>query len=298
MAGWKGGQGFTHTGSETSCNTCHSGDRPANTTGFLNLNANAPFDYNTHAASLDCASCHKVTAVQRTTADWATGHYTHSPTPTSCQGCHSSQRPATYGNNATHPATGDCAGCHQASLATSFAKLNDWAGGVGMSHAASGSTNTTAAKGLDCYSCHGQTGTASKKLAVLASAHYQQATTCVGCHTDFSSFNSLKFNHATNATTCQNCHSFKSGTYTSFTNISKFNTSNSFTLSNSVNVSASKSDDGQVLSFTKPHSDSHLTNCSACHSYTAPTAGANVWQWKHEPNGGRKSDNGCNLCHQ
>ncbi len=140
--------GFSHLGTETSCSTCHESKRPTSTANFIALNPSAPFDYSTHGAGVDCISCHMVTSVGfRTAAEWGSGHYTHSPTPTNCQNCHSSQRPTvavgpnTYTTTAfTHPANVDCVGCHQKSLSTSFNVYStssspifgdtDWQGGV------------------------------------------------------------------------------------------------------------------------------------------------------------------------
>lgn len=121
---------FVHSGQETSCSSCHWQDRPADTAGFLKLNSNAPFDYSTHAAALDCTECHRPTSAQRSSVDWANGVFKHASSLSSCQDCHSTQRPTTYGNNQAHPTTGDCAGCHLNSMNSDFTQLSDWKGAI------------------------------------------------------------------------------------------------------------------------------------------------------------------------
>lgn len=123
--------GYAHSGNETSCSSCHNPDRPNNSDAFLAPNALAPFDYATHGGALDCISCHLSAGsqAQRSRADWAGGHFKHSPSLVTCQECHSTQRPLVYGNSQPHPTTGDCATCHQNTLSSSFTSLADWQGG-------------------------------------------------------------------------------------------------------------------------------------------------------------------------
>lgn len=143
---------YSHNGLETSCAGCHESNRPKSSAGFIGLNASAPFDYSTHAAGVDCVSCHMMSTTGfRTQAEWANGYYIHPSTLASCTSCHSAQRPAVpIGPNAytsvvfnhSTSGTGDCSGCHQKSLMSPFANYitannttwgdTDWAGGVAV----------------------------------------------------------------------------------------------------------------------------------------------------------------------
>ena len=134
-----------HTGKETACSNCHetgSSGRPTSTAGFVNLNVNTPFDYTTHAKGIDCISCHDMSQIARTKADWGNGFFNHSSTLTACNSCHTSQQPKnsvadlalTGGFDHTILGAQDCFGCHQASLNTSFSGLADWSGGVGAAN--------------------------------------------------------------------------------------------------------------------------------------------------------------------
>ena len=128
-----------HTGSETSCAQCHEtglSGRPHDTAGFLNLNAQAPFDYSSHAAGVDCIQCHSVKTIARTRADWANGYYLHTSSVTACISCHLPQMP---GNSVTdlvrtggvdHTTFGgqNCIPCHNPSLNTPLASVSDWSG--------------------------------------------------------------------------------------------------------------------------------------------------------------------------
>ncbi len=258
--------GFTHTASITTCNQCHESVRPA-----------LP-----HVQTADCVNCHSYTSWVTTTP------FVHTSSLTSCNSCHETDRPALPHVQAT-----DCINCHN---------FTSWASVETMPHAASGATSGST---LDCVLCHGVSGTSTHKLATAASAHYFGATTCIGCHSNFSDFTqSLRYNHATKVQSgnCYECHNFNSGSYTSFTNLAQFNTTGSFTISTGLSVTGSFDGD----SFTQPHSDPKMALCSSCHTYEAPAPGVNVWRFRHRPSnpgvpnyseGQANTVPGCNSCH-
>lgn len=104
---WAGGIYHANIGTQpTSCATCHTANRPVGNVG------NPPFNH-ANGGLGDCASCHK-----RPGVTWAGGLYSHSPVPTSCNSCHSVDRPAVTrypGSNvnvAGHYNAKDCYACH------------------------------------------------------------------------------------------------------------------------------------------------------------------------------------------
>src|SRR5207237_1177850 len=101
---------------------------------------NAPFDYATHGAGLDCATCHAGpgTGAWGGTQNWVGGNFAHSTSSLAaspCVACHTTQRPnpaLLTSANAALPvgvqfdhstATGDCATCHVS------ASFSAWTGG-------------------------------------------------------------------------------------------------------------------------------------------------------------------------
>lgn len=111
---WAGGS-YNHNPAPTSCTGCHLSRRPTGLVG------NPPFDH-ANGGTGDCAACHKSPGVT-----WAGGSYSHSPLPTSCNSCHSGNRPAVAkypdGTQANgHYAIKDCYACHRpkSSTVTSF----------------------------------------------------------------------------------------------------------------------------------------------------------------------------------
>src|SRR5205823_1767479 len=70
---WAGGR-FHLAGSTapSSCVPCHQGERPASTAGWRSATyPDSPFDYGSHGAGLDCASCHVAPAAG--TETWTGG---------------------------------------------------------------------------------------------------------------------------------------------------------------------------------------------------------------------------------
>lgn len=145
---------YLHTGNETTCANCHENKRPHSSDGFIGLNEKTPFDYTTHAPGMDCVNCHIQTSTTfRTINDWSGGSWDHSPQPTSCLNCHSTQQPnnsdtdllATNGFDHTVIKNIECIQCHQLNQINSFSNLTDWKyTGGGTDH------NATAS----CIACH------------------------------------------------------------------------------------------------------------------------------------------------
>jgi hypothetical protein len=150
---WAGGK-FHLAGSATpsSCLTCHQGERPTSTAGWISATyQTSPFDYATHGAGMDCVSCHAGpgTGAWGGTQNWVGGSFAHgagTPAASTCTGCHSSQRPDLNGvppsqlpGSFDHAAnaTIDCFACHQAAVSRgSYMRYlpipgGDWRGGVG-----------------------------------------------------------------------------------------------------------------------------------------------------------------------
>ncbi len=134
-----------HTGKETTCSNCHEtgkSGRPTSTAGFVGLNVNTPFNYTTHAKGVDCISCHDMTQIARTKADWGNGFFNHNSTLTSCNSCHTSQEPTnsvtdlalTGGFDHTILGAQDCFACHASSLNTPFSSMSNWSGAVGAAN--------------------------------------------------------------------------------------------------------------------------------------------------------------------
>lgn len=273
--------GFDHSfilSSGQSCSVCHEKDRPA------------PVNNMAHGGGADCIGCHVPTSWLNTSTT------PHSPVPTQCAVCHGPTGPYNRFPNDHIPTNGsDCIDCHQASVQSGF---SSWQGGVGMPHPASG---PTAGSTLNCASCHDQNGVANNRLSVPVAQHYNQATTCVGCHSDYSNFtNQLRFSHPSTALgDCTSCHSFASGSYSSYTQVARFNTTNSFSISSSTGVTGTFDGD----SFTSTHSTPALQQCYHCHSYTAPTsATSNVWRFVHRASRldrtAARNTQACNICHE
>ncbi len=172
---WKNGL-YNHKSSlgvtVANCTECHVGNKP------LGLVGSTSFDHAT-IGTQDCFNCHKNAG-----ANWSTTVFSHSPTPTSCNSCHSASRPAPTIYNAANPAqptldlyvhasqyngSADCVACHTSVTANVGIK---WAGGV-YSH----QTDTGAAV-ANCINCH----TGSRPATHTAATG--QTGDCVSCHTN------------------------------------------------------------------------------------------------------------------
>lgn len=172
-ANWSGAIDFSHSPVPTSCIGCHVGDRPTGTVG-----TNPPFNHasNNGAGLGDCKICHLSPGVT-----WTGGVISHSPRPTTCAGCHGTQKPAAavrstnpvvvdgqhYVNDYLHSlVAGDCAACH----AGVPPQASDWTGGK-YSHSPAPAS---------CTTCHAIT----KPTVVVAGFDHSQAGLgdCKGCH--------------------------------------------------------------------------------------------------------------------
>ena len=148
---------YSNVPAPASCVPCHEGERPTSTEGWKSTtHLSAPFDYATHGAGLDCATCHAGpgTGAWGGTQNWVGGLFAHgagTPAASTCVACHSSQRPDLNGVQPSqlagfdHSAHGaiDCFVCHQATVSrgsyTRYLPIpgDDWAGGVGAPDGAS-----------------------------------------------------------------------------------------------------------------------------------------------------------------
>lgn len=108
----------------TTCFSCHAAKVPVGFVGTASLSGNLTpvgglFDHakSGSGGSGDCVTCH-TSKPENVGVSWTGGIYSHSPTPTSCIGCHTnSQRPTglvgpSPGFNHANGGTGDCIGCH------------------------------------------------------------------------------------------------------------------------------------------------------------------------------------------
>lgn len=116
QAAWRGsGAGtFSHTPTPTSCASCHNADRPVGPAGARR------FDHSITVGMGDCVGCH----AGRAGVDWTAAVYPHTPVPTSCNSCHSTNRPlvtrypGSNANVAGHYDLKDCNACHVSRSAT------------------------------------------------------------------------------------------------------------------------------------------------------------------------------------
>lgn len=154
----------TNTGTTvTSCNACHSGERPLGLVGGFN-----------HAiiGTTDCASCHTKPGVS-----WSGALYNHLPVPTNCGSCHESKRPTIAnpppGNTFPTPA------------------------GTPNKHYL----------GKDCYSCHLSKSTTKLNWTF---EHYNGSkgniNFCLPCHYTVGKRQHGNANYFTGDGTCYNCH--------------------------------------------------------------------------------------------
>lgn len=161
-----------------NCNECHTGDMPKTAIVY----GSTSFDHTSSVGSKDCSSCHINAGVS-----WATN--THTPVPTSCNTCHSAERPVDtqyfaadssqptkdlYAHTATFNGQNDCVSCH-----TSVAKNIGikWSGGF-YDHKANGSNIST------CQDCH----TGNRPSGLVGASNFDHASSgqgdCVSCHTN------------------------------------------------------------------------------------------------------------------
>ena len=328
----------------TVCNGCHGTTNGKGT--VIGTNNNLPVgltttrtttrssaspgvkDQFTHAdinvTAFDCARCHTqqgpstVAGIQG--KEWAQANFhstftTASPlvingTTGRCSNCHLNLKPGpTYAgqDHSSFTATGtDCSSCH-AFPGTSPTAPN-WLGATGgMPHPATGSSVTST---LDCSTCHGPSGSSTKKLTTPIASHYagiSNGNRCTSCHINYAGFKgttaNLLYGHtnaSANSGGCVTCHAFTASQYTLLTttpSLTRPISAGSKSFSQTLNVTGTFDGD----SFTGNHTNTKLTRCGACHQYATTTAATNVWTFKHRPNNAgisnSKSTSGCNMCH-
>lgn len=190
---WAGGY-FNHksnTGANVAtCIECHTGSRPA-----------------THTAASgkmgDCVSCHTNAGL-----NWLSTNFNHSPTPTSCNGCHNDKRPAAtkffpydtseptlnlYAHTAAYNGTSDCVSCHTVAIANIGVK---WAGGYYNHKTSAGVSIAT------CIDCH--TGSRPSSHTVASG----KAGECASCHKSPGvNWKNANFSHSPTPSACNTCHS-------------------------------------------------------------------------------------------
>ncbi|HAR41545.1 MAG TPA: hypothetical protein DCS07_02765 [Bdellovibrionales bacterium] len=164
----------------TTCSRCHSSQRPS---GIVNR-----FNHSIGGTG-DCAACHKQPGVT-----WSGGVYNHTPTPSSCSGCHSSDRPTAIVNGFNHATsgTGDCASCHrQPGIA--------WAGAI-FPHSPMPTT---------CVGCHASDRPSLDQSYPTSRGNFRHGQgnhknfDCVRCHSQ----PGVSWGSATPGNICNACHS-------------------------------------------------------------------------------------------
>ncbi len=166
-----------------SCSACHSNDRPQ--TVINNFN-------HANGGGGDCSFCHTLPSPSNFNS-FAGGTWTHTPTPTQCATCHSSDQSlqanlANTVNQMAHtiPGLPDCAMCHQTqSLNSGWISWNLETFAIGNStpQTTLGVYHTLYPTPTTCYSCH----LGERPAAAVGPSNYvhtaQGATgDCVSCH--------------------------------------------------------------------------------------------------------------------
>jgi hypothetical protein len=205
----------------TSCETCHSLDRPAPTiaaeTGAEVI----------HGGGRDCGECHIAGA-----ANWRTFvPFSHSPLPATCDTCHLASRPTAIVNDKmahTYAGVGDCVACHAPGAGVTWANgtyvHEPLPGSCAECHSAQRPTTVVnsfshdAGGTGDCVNCH-------KSVGVTWSggffAHSPTPANCSGCHSGIRPTGPVgtpPFDHAIAGTgDCKSCHAVQSDTKNDWT---------------------------------------------------------------------------------
>jgi len=199
---------YSHTPTPDSCDGCHSPQRPVGWVG------RPPFNHS-GGGSGDCSFCHKNIG-----QNWNAERFTHTPTPTTCIGCHLGGRPeGVVGNPPFDHAfggTGDCVACHHVRIGVT------WLGGsfshapVPTSCAACHTGNRPSVAfypdgvGLvgqhygttDCYNCHRpESNTVFYFNFNHENALNETVNTCLPCHQTLG-----QRQHGSSVQDCVNCH--------------------------------------------------------------------------------------------
>src|SRR5438445_10451001 len=242
---WTGGK-FHLAGSATptSCLSCHQGERPTSTAGWISATyQTSPFDYSTHGAGLDCASCHtgSGTGAWGGTQNWVGGRFGHAASSiagTTCIACHATQRPdlvlgeakaaSLLPGNFDHAVKGasDCFSCHQAPVAANaYVKYfnasgtlpgGDWAAGIGApDNVRDASQDVAVAAEIPTYAGTSITLVTARTETLPmpmfhSSATVPQSTACSVCHAGAATgtfpHGLLHASLATAPAACLDCH--------------------------------------------------------------------------------------------
>lgn len=159
-----------HQKFSSTCASCHLVLKPTSATksGY------------THSSTYDCSACH-------TPHRWSDAKLPHTPTPTSCNSCHTASRPARIANGSNHIQIGDCVFCHNPGTTWLPAK---------EPHTSSPTS---------CNSCHSNT---SRSRYNHEGVNFHSAgRDCVTCHIPNVSagWRNIKSNY------CYSCHSNGTG---------------------------------------------------------------------------------------
>lgn len=216
-----GGRDFNHmtTGfilsgghAVAACETCHIGGvfkgtpRACDGCHAVGKRIIATPKTNTHVVTdAQCDSCHF------NTATWLGARYNHGTAiQGQCTTCHNGRIAQGKGSSSRHTgifANYSCDSCHRTSTWTV----------AGWNHTNNASINYSG-QSCDSSQCHSSTGMASTLTLATAVSHMAYPTQsgvtfsgCQSCHVGFSSFSTVRFNHAGATTGCINCHngSFK-----------------------------------------------------------------------------------------
>lgn len=250
---WEGGY-FSHSPTPASCNSCHSND-PL----YVNKKSTITNQMNHTVTGLpDCASCHASAAAA---GGWAASSWTveakantdssdlpskgvfhsnYASIPSTCQLCHSNERPTIVlaGFDHSKSGTGDCVGCHASAANVGLT----WSGGAALPATVTITPPTGSSgwptltvphpalannAGMTCASCHGTTPANGALIGYDHSAGYSLASSvgCFYCHgtgqsvvrtssaritigplSSTSSPNRHKGNDVTSSQNCQSCH--------------------------------------------------------------------------------------------
>lgn len=200
---WSGGyyNHLTNTGSKVAkCVNCHLGSKPVGTS------ATNSYDH-ANIGTQDCYACHKNAG-----ATWS-GTYSHIPVPTSCNSCHSSDRPSgttyypslpskptlnLYVHATQYNGGADCATCH---LQVPMNAGSTWAGAY-YNH-----TTNTGAMVTNCTNCH----KGNMPIGVTATMTFNHANVgtkdCYECHKGAgATWSTANFSHQPVPVSCNACH--------------------------------------------------------------------------------------------
>ncbi len=260
----KPGDAFHNFAGTSTCETCHT-----NTSSFVT----ARFSH-TSVLPASCASCHVPTTINNVTAKGKPNDDTHNGNTSPCDTCHTNFTSFLGATGGAKPAdafhtfagTTTCTTCH-----TSGGMMGST--GVKFSHLGISS---------GCFNCHKPTtlnGVTAKGKPGDAFHNFAGTSSCETCHTNTSSFLTVRFSHASVVPrTCANCH--VPTTINNVTAKGKNFISNHPITTDSCDVCHTNfSTFTGAVGGAKPNDTFHLfagagTSCTTCHSGPPSTANA------------------------